>query len=167
MARVEGVIDVGQRLRLDPLARVDHQERALACGERPRHFVGEVDVAGRVHEVEDIGLAVLGFVIEPHRLRLDGDAALALDVHGIEHLLDHVARRHRPGLLDEPVGERRLAMVDMGDDREVSDILDCVGGHGARDSRARRARELVWESGLSGAPGLAAILPARLMFSVA
>ena len=138
MPSVEGVIDVRQRLRLDPLARVDHQERALACGERPRHLVGEVDVAGRVHEVEDIGLAVLGPVFEPHRLRLDGDAALALDVHGIEHLLDHVALRHRPGLLDEPVGERRLAMVDMGDDREVSDILDCVGGHGARDSRARR-----------------------------
>ena len=124
MPRVEGVIDVRQRLRLDPLARVDHQERALACGERPRHLIGEVDVAGRVHEVEDVGLAVLGSVFEPHRLRLDGDAALALDVHGIEHLLDHVALRHRPGLLDEPVGERRLAMVDMGDDREVSDILD-------------------------------------------
>ena len=138
---VERVIDVGQRLRLDPLARVDHQERALAGGERTRHFVGEVDVARRVHEVEDIGLAVLGPVFEAHRLRLDGDAALALDVHGIEHLLDHVALRHCPGLLDEPVGQRRLAVVDMGDDREVADVLDAVGGHGARDSRTRRARE--------------------------
>ena len=45
---------------------------------------------------------------------------------------------HRPGLLDQPVGERRLAMVDMGDDGEVADVLDRVGGHGARDSRARR-----------------------------
>ena len=124
MARVEGVIDVRQRLRLDALARVDHQERALACRERPRHLIGEVDVAGRVHEVEDIGFAVLGPVFEPHGLRLDGDAALALDIHGVEHLLDHVALRHRPRLLDETVGQRRLAVVDMGDDREVSDILD-------------------------------------------
>ena len=124
MAGVEGVIDVGQRLRLDPLARVDHQERALACGERARHFVGEVDVAGRVHKVEDVRFPVLGPVFEAHGLRLDGDAALALDVHEIEHLLDHLPLRHRPRLLDKSVGERRLAMVDMGDDREVSDILD-------------------------------------------
>ena len=90
---VERVIDVGQRLRLDPLARVDDQERALAGGERARHLVGEVDVAGRVHEIEDVGLAVAGPVFEPDRLRLDGDAALALDVHRIEHLLDHLALR--------------------------------------------------------------------------
>ncbi len=56
MPRVEGVVDIRQRLRLDPLARVDHQKRALASRERPRHFVSEIDMAGRVHEVEDIGL---------------------------------------------------------------------------------------------------------------
>ena len=141
VARVERLIDVGERLRLDPLARVDHQERALAGGERARHLIGEVDVAGRVHQVEDVGLAVLGAVFEPDGLGLDGDAALALDVHRIEHLLDHLALGHGPGLLDEPVGERRLAVVDMGDDGEVADVVDRVGGHGRGDSRARRGRE--------------------------
>ena len=141
MARVERVIDVGERLRLDPLARVDHQQRALAGGERARHLVGEVDVAGRVHEVENVGLAVLGLVFEADGVGLDGDAALALDVHRIEHLLDHVAFRHGSGLLDQPVGERRLAMVDMGDDGEVADVVDRVGGHGAAISRARGGRE--------------------------
>ncbi len=84
---VERLIDVGERLRLDALAGVDHQQRALAGRQRPRDFVGEVDMAGRVHQVEDVILAVLGAVVQPHRLRLDGDAALALDIHGIEHLL--------------------------------------------------------------------------------
>ena len=83
VAGVERVIDVGERLRLDPLAGVDDQQRALARRQRARHFVGEVDVAGRVHQIEDVGLAVLGLVFEAHRLRLDGDAALALDVHRI------------------------------------------------------------------------------------
>ena len=138
---VERMIDIGERLRLDPLARVDDQERALASGERSRHLVSEVDMAGRVHEVEDIKLAVVGPVFEPDRLSLDGDAALALDVHGIEHLLDHLALGDRPRLLDEPVGERRFAVVDVSDDREVSDILDSVDGHGARDSRAGAGRE--------------------------
>ena len=86
-------------------------------------------MARRVHQVEDIGLSVLRLVVEAHRLRLDGDAALALDLHRIEHLLDHVALGEAAGRLDQPVGERRLAVVDMRDDREVADIGDRVGGH--------------------------------------
>ncbi len=80
-------------------------------------------------------------------LRLDGDAALALDVHRIEHLLDHVALRHGSGLLDEAVGERRLAVVDMGDDGEVADVVERMGGHGGGNSRARRGREPPHSSG--------------------
>ena len=57
---VERLVDVGERLRLDALAGVDHQERALAGGERAVDLVGEVDVAGRVDQVEDVVLAVLG-----------------------------------------------------------------------------------------------------------
>ena len=93
---VERLVDVGERLRLDALARVDHQERALAGGEAAVDLVGEVDMAGRVDQVEDVVLAVARAVVEPHGLRLDGDAALALDVHGIEHLIDHFARRSSP-----------------------------------------------------------------------
>ena len=59
---VEGEVGVGQRLRLDALGRVHHQQRALAGGERARDLVGEVDVAGRVDQVEDVVLAVLGLV---------------------------------------------------------------------------------------------------------
>ena len=119
---VERLVDVGERLRLDPLARVDDEERALAGGERPVDLVGEVDMAGRVDEVEDVVVAVARAVVEPHGLRLDGDAALALDVHRIEHLAAHLALAETAGDLDQPVGERRLAVVDMGDDREVADI---------------------------------------------
>ena len=129
VAGVDRVVDVGERLRLDALRGVDDEERALASRKRARHLVGEVDVPRRVHEVEDVGFSVLRPVLEPHRLGLDGDAALALDVHRIEHLLDHVALRDRAGRLDQPVGERRLAVVDVSDDREVADMVDRVGGH--------------------------------------
>ena len=87
VAGVDRVIDVGERLRLDALAGVDHQQRALAGGERAVDLVGEIDVAGRVDQVEDVVLAVARPVVEAHGLRLDGDAALALDVHRVEHLL--------------------------------------------------------------------------------
>ena len=132
---VERLVDVGERLRLDALAGVDHQQRALAGGEAAVDLVGEVDVAGRVDQVEDIVLAVARAVVEPHGLRLDGDAALALDVHGIEHLLDHFARRSSPPVeLDQPVGERRFAVVDVGDDREIADVFDGRRGHGGADN---------------------------------
>ncbi len=130
VAGVDGVIDIGERLRLDALAGVDHQERALAGGERAVDLVGEVDVAGGVDEVEDVVLAVARAVIEPHGLRLDGDAALALDIHGIEHLLLHLARLEPAGELDQAVGKRGLAVVDMRDDGEIADIVDRSGRHG-------------------------------------
>ena len=125
---VERLVDVGERLRLHALAGVDHQHRALAGGERARDLVGEVDVARRVHQVELIGLAVLGAVVEAHGLRLDGDAALALDVHRVEDLLLHLPVGDVAAQLDQPVGQRRLAVVDVGDDREVADQADVRHG---------------------------------------
>ncbi len=127
MVGVERVIDVGEGLRLDALAGVNDEERALDGRHGARDFVGEIDMAGGVDEVEHIGLAVPGLVVQPDGLRLDGDAALALDVHGIEHLLLHLARLEPAGLLDQPVGERRLAMVDVGDDGEIADEVEGNG----------------------------------------
>ena len=93
---VDRLVDVGERLRLDALAGVDHQERALAGGERAVDLVGEVDVAGRVDQVEDVVLAVARAVVEPHGLRLDGDAALALDIHRIRAPARPSRARSRP-----------------------------------------------------------------------
>ena len=137
---LDRLVDVGQRLRLHPLAGVDDQQRTLAGRQRPVHLVGEIDMAGRVDQVQVVGFAVLGLVAQVHGLRLDGDAALALDVHGIEHLLLHFPLAEPAGRLDQPVGQRRLAMVDMGDDGEVADV---------------RQRHMVAGSGCAGFDGLA------------
>ena len=51
MVVLDALIDVGQRLRFDALGCVHHQQRAFAGGEGARHFIGEIDVAGRVHQV--------------------------------------------------------------------------------------------------------------------
>ena len=82
----------------------------------------------RVHQVEDISLAVLGAVFEAHGLRLDRDAALALELHVVEHLLAHLARFEAAASLDQPIGEGRLAVVDMRNDREITDVAE--RGHG-------------------------------------
>jgi hypothetical protein len=56
-------------------------------------------------------------------LRLDGDAALALDVHRVEHLGLHLAVGQAAAALDQAVGQRALAVVDVGNDGEVADVL--------------------------------------------
>ena len=159
MAGIDGVIDVGEGLSLDALARVHHQQRALAGRERAVHLIGEVDVAGRIDQVEDVILAVARLVFKADGLRLDGDAALALDVHGIEHLLDHLALLQAAGELDQAVSQRGLAVVDVGDDREIADVRYGGGRHGreitpplrcgkhrrrAEGDIARRARARRW-----------------------
>jgi len=138
----------GERLRFDPLRGVDHEEGAFAGGERAVDLIGEIDVAGRVDEIEHVILAVAGAVVEPHRLRLDGDTALALDIHGIEHLIDHFARLERPGELDQAVGKRRFAVVDMGDDGKVADFFGGNRAHGGADNIRPGKRQDLTQQGI-------------------
>ena len=118
---VDGLVDIGQGLGLDALGCIDHQDGAFAGGQAAADFIGKVDVPRRVHQIEDVGLAVFGLVVEAHGLGLDGDAALALDIHGIEHLFLHLALGQAAGGLDQPVGQGGFAMVDVRDDGEVAD----------------------------------------------
>jgi hypothetical protein len=59
---------------------------------------------------------------QAHVLRLDRDPAFALDVHPVEVLGPHIAVRDDTGELQHPIGQGRLAVVDMGDDAEVPNL---------------------------------------------
>src|ERR1700739_3855093 len=74
----------------------------------------------------------------------DGDTPLALEVHAVEHLLLHLAVRESPAKLDEPIGERRFAVIYVRDDGEVTYVLHEVrnaaaGPDGAGGQVQRRA----------------------------
>ena len=129
--RVDRLIHVGQRLRLHALAGVHHQQAALAGGQAAAHLIGEVHVAGRVHQVQLVGQAVLGLVGKAHGLCLDGDAALFLQLHVVQHLLGHLAVGEAAASLDQPIRKRGLAVVDMGDDGEVAYQGERGVGHAA------------------------------------
>jgi len=75
-----------------------------------------------VDEVELVGFAVVRLVHHADGVGLDGDAALAFEVHDVKHLGLHLASGQRAGQLEEPVGEGGLAMVDVRDDRKVADV---------------------------------------------
>ena len=98
--------------------RVDHLEHAL-------DLAAEVGVAGRVDDVD--ARALPG---DRGELRQDGDAALALEIVRVHRAVgDDLAGAELTGLAQEAVDQRGLAVVDVGDDGDVSDIGP---RHGAR-----------------------------------
>ena len=152
-------VGVGDRLRLDALSGVDDQQRPLTGGEAARDLVGEIHVPRGVDQVQVVGLAVAGPVGDPNRLRLDRDPALALELHRVEELRP-VLGADGARQLEQPVGERRLAVVDVGDDREVADPVHGVEGlsmargpserpaEAPQASRRRTSRQICSASGI-------------------
>ena len=109
-------VRVRERLRLDPLRGVDDQHGALARLQRARDLVGEVDMSRRVDQVQLVALPG-----DTHRLGLDRDPALALEIHRVEQLLAHVAVGDRVRELENAIGQGRFPVVDVRDDGEVAD----------------------------------------------
>jgi hypothetical protein len=61
--------------------------------------------------------------MQANRVCLDRDAALALEIHRVEHLRFHLTGLKGPGELEEPIGEGRLSVIDMRDNGEIPDEL--------------------------------------------
>ena len=80
-------------------------------------------MAGRVHQVQHILFAVLGRIVQPHGLRLDGDAAFALDIHIVEHLVGHFTVAQSAAHLNQAIGDSRFAVINMRDDRKVANLV--------------------------------------------
>ena len=58
-----------------------------------------------VDQIQNIGFTIFCLIMEPHRLCFNGDAAFALDIHRIEHLLFHFPLGKTTRHLDEPVSQ--------------------------------------------------------------
>ena len=79
-----------------------------------------------VDEVEFVRLAVFG-VVHAHGVELDRDAALALEVHRVEDLCPHTSLIERTSEFDQPIGNGGFAVVDMGNDTEIADLVSAHG----------------------------------------
>jgi hypothetical protein len=113
-------VEVGDGLSLDALGGIDEEEGAFAGGEGAGDFVAEVDVAGGIEEIEFVDFAVFGGVLHGDGVGLDGDAAFAFEVHGVEHLVLLLPVGDGVGELQEAVGQGGLAVIDVGDDGEIA-----------------------------------------------
>ena len=130
-ALVDGRRTICNALRLDTLRGIDNEQCAFAGSQRSRDFVGEIDVSRCIDEIQLIVLAVLGLVHQRHALCLDGNAAFPFQIHRIEHLIRHFAIGQATAMLNETVGKRRLAVVDVRDDREVANSVHVLPGRPA------------------------------------
>ena len=121
-----------QRLRLDALGGVQHHHRGVGGGERAVGVLAEVLVARGIEQVEG-----QPFAFEGHHAGRDADPPLPLDLHPVRARAPVLAARpHRPRRPDraagqqQVLGQRRLAGVGVGDDRERPPLgrLDGEGG---------------------------------------
>ena len=76
-----------------------------------------------VDEIEFELFSAFRRIGEADRLALNRDAAFAFQIHRIEELVAELAIGDAKRLLDDPIGECRFAVVDVGDDAEIADIF--------------------------------------------
>ena len=119
---VHGKRGVGDRLGLNTLCGVHNEHRAFARRKGARDLVRKVNVAGCVDQIELIGLPVVGGIVDTNGIALNGDATFTLDIHRVEKLRLHVTLIDRIRQLENAVRNRRLTVIDMRDDGEISDM---------------------------------------------
>ena len=130
-----GLAPHGLRLRLDAGNAVEAGDRAVEHAQRTLDLDGEVDVAGRVDDVDPVlgAFAVLGRPEAGRRGRRDGDPALLLllhPVHGRGALMDLADLVGLAGVIEDALGGRRLAGVDVRHDADVAIAFErMAAGH--------------------------------------
>ena len=75
-----------------------------------------------VNDIELIGNPVLRIKKKRHALGLDSDTSFLLNIHRIEHLVLHFAVGQAATQLDKAIGQGRFPVIDMGNNREISDM---------------------------------------------
>ena len=73
-------------------------------------------MARGVDKVELIDLAVTRLVMQGHRLGLNGDSSLALEVHRVENLVLHLAVGQASAELNHSICKRAFSVINVGND---------------------------------------------------
>ena len=146
-------------LRHRAFGRVDEHQGPVGHAQNPLHLAAEI---GMARGVDDVDLHALPF----HRdvLGKNGDAAFFFQIVGIQNAFAReLAGAKLPALPEETVNQSRLAMIDVGDDGDIANVVatdqvgrggigDGIEGHG--DSRPLRDRSRRMRGGVGGRPAL-------------
>ena len=111
--------------------RVHQHERTVDHAEHSFDLTAEVHVAGGVDDVDAHAVP-----LDRGALGEDRDATLALElatIHGA--VLHRLVRSHRAALAQQTVDQRRLAVIDMGDDCDAAQVHGCYRMRGFTTDR--------------------------------
>ena len=124
------------RLRHRAFDGVDDQQHAVDHRQHALHLAAEVGVARRVDDVDARAAVIDGAV-----LRQDRDATFLFDVVRVhDPLADFLVGGEGAGLTQQAVDQRGLAVVDVGDDGDVSNRTICHRTHGLTRRKGRAGR---------------------------
>src|SRR5690606_12795007 len=119
-AGLEGLLGDEAGLRHRAVDGVDYQQNAVNHRHHALDLTAEVGVAGGVDDVD-----VVVFPLQRGVLGQDGDAAFLFLVVAVHHaLVLELLTVQGAGQAQEFVDEGGLAMVDVGDDGDIAEILD-------------------------------------------
>ena len=116
-----GLAPHGLGLRLDAGDRVEQRDRAVEHAQRALHLDGEVDVAGRVDDVDPVALP-----LGRGRRGGDRDPALLLLRHPVHDGRALVNLPHLVGpacVIQDALSRRRLTGVDVSHDPDVANLV--------------------------------------------
>ena len=104
--------------------RIHQQHHTVNHVQHALHLAAKIRMARSVHDV-DLHLHLIGGIRHNHSriLGQNCDAALALQIIGVHHALDDllILTKHAR-LPQQPVHQRGLAMVNVGNDRNIAKI---------------------------------------------
>jgi hypothetical protein len=80
-------------------------------------------VTWRVNQVQVVNLPIASAILQRSGLRFDGDAAFFFDIHRVQNLSFHLPLLQSSTALDQSVSQGRFAMINVGDDGKISDVL--------------------------------------------
>ena len=112
-------------LRHRPFGGVDEQDHAVDHRQDALDLGAEIGVAGRVDDI-DVGCRSVMRPFDRRAFGEDRDSTLFFEVVRIHRpLFDALVVAEGAGLAEELVDKRRLAVIDVGDDRHVAEV-HCV-----------------------------------------
>ena len=108
-------------LRHRPFGAVDQQDHPIDHRQDALDLAAEIGVAGGIDDVDVGGGAVVVVPLDAGALGQDGDPALFFEVVRIHRpLFDALVVAEGAGLAEQLIDERGLAVVDVGDDRDIA-----------------------------------------------
>ena len=114
-------IGIGQSLGFNALGSIHNQNSTLTGCQRTGYFIIKVHMTRGINQIHLIGIAILCIIIHTDSTCLDGNTPFTFQLHIVQQLTFHFTLCNRMTAFQQTVCQCGFAMVNMCDNRKVSD----------------------------------------------